>query len=1097
MKNLVKAILRNRPAVNTIMLAIVIVGAVSFTSIRRELFPEITLDFITVSVPYPGASPEEVEEGICQKIEEYVQSIDGIKKMTSTASEGLGMVQLELETNVKDPQKVLNEVRSEVDRIPSFPQLAENKQVTLATIRSAAILLAVLGPDDEATDPEYHLKLRDLTEKIRTQLLKLKTVKNVTIEGGRDFQIDIEISEATLRKYNLSLDQVATLIGRQNIDTPGGLMRTRSQEVLIRGKDKRLTGEEIAKLPLVTSPEGVVLTIGDLATIHDEFNDSTAINRVNGRNSLMISVNKTTEEDLIRITDEVKKYMAEELPKIVPEGYDVIPFTDMSVFVNDRIELLLTNGWQGMAVAFFFLAVFLNLKLAFWVALGVPIAILATGAYLYGYGESLNMMSLFAFILVLGILVDDSIVIGESVYYHRQQGESMYDAVVNGVAEVAVSVVASVATTIIAFVPLLFIPGMMGKFCHALPIVVISALLASLFECLVILPVHLNHESKTRPPLKKRVREMSWIAKICFGFPMLLTYWTYQFFAYPVRVFYGWTGVVNRWANGWVDWVAHHLYRPLAMFGQRNPMTILALFVGMLIAMVGAMAGGIVPFTAMAKMDSISIYAEISYPDGSTAERTETAVACLQKAVEELDDEYFAKTGKRIIKTIQEAIGVAGSSGGPRSSGMTGSNSGKLMVELIDSDERDVSSSEIVTQWREKAKKYAAYFAGNRTLIFSDSGMGPAGNMIDFKLIGPAEDMGVMKEAAECIKKQLTTYEGVFDVTDDAIPGKSEFRIRVKDSARALGITNAEIANTLRAAYYGAEVMRLQRGRHEVKLMVRYPEAERNEFSSFEDIRFRKNGLEYPMSELADVDIQQGYSTIHRFGQERSITIGADVDTSNRGANPTRIVSDLRYQFVPKLLQNDPKFQNISVLWEGQAETTQESIDAITKGGIVAMLAIFILLSIEFHSYIQPLIILIIIPFSFIGAVLGHFVMGLDVTLMSLFGMVALAGVVINDSIVLIDCFNRLIEEEGMTVYEAVLTGGERRLRPIFLTSITTIGGVGPLCLETSFQAQMMVPMAVSLAFGLIASTLVVLLLVPTFYLLYHHWTDAEMGSHL
>ncbi|MDO4557999.1 MAG: efflux RND transporter permease subunit, partial [Planctomycetia bacterium] len=841
MKTFAAVVLRNRPAVTTIMVAIIVVGIAGFAGMRREMFPETTLDYITVTVPYPGASPEEVEEGICQKIEEYVQSIDGIKKMTSTASEGSGSVRLELETNVKDPQRVLNEVRSEVDRIPSFPQLAENKQVTLATIRSAAILLAVLGPDDEATDPDYHLKLRDLTERIRTRLLKLRTVRNVTIEGGRDFQIDIEISEATLRKYNLTLEQVATLIGRQNIDTPGGLMRTRSQEVLIRGKDKRLTGDEIAELPLVTSPEGVVLTIGDLATIRDEFNDTTAINRVNGRNCLMISVNKTTEEDLIRITDEVKEYMATELPKIVPEGYDVIPVTDMSVFVNDRISLLLTNGWQGMAIAFLFLAVFLDLKLAFWVALGVPISVLGTGAWLYGYGESLNMMSMFAFILVLGILVDDAIVIGESVHHHVQLGEPVHQAVINGVSEVAVSVMASVLTTIIAFTPLLFVPGMMGKFCHGLPIVVIAALLFSLFESLVILPVHLDHEPGRRPPMRERIRRMSLLARLCFGYPMMAISATIRFFVYPVRVFYGWSRKVNVWANAGVDWVAHHVYRPMALFGQRNPMTVLAIFVGMLVMMIGAMAGGIVPFTAMARIDSISIYAEISYPDGSTAARTERAIASIQKAIEELDQEYLDRTGRRVVKTIQEAIGVAGSSGGPRSSGSTGSNSGKLMVELVDSDERDVSSSVIVGQWREKSQKYAADFAGNRTLIFSDSSFGPAGNMIDFRLVGPSEDMDAMKEAAEAIKSRLATYEGVFDITDDAIPGKSEFRIRVKENARALGITNADIANTLRAAYYGAEVMRLQRGRHEVKLMVRYPEDERNEFSSFEDIRFRKD----------------------------------------------------------------------------------------------------------------------------------------------------------------------------------------------------------------------------------------------------------------
>ena len=504
MKALVSWVLKNKPAVNTLTIAIVFAGIMGFMSMRREMFPETTLDYITISVPYPGASPEDVEEGICQKIEEYVQSIDGIKKMTSTASEGSGTVQLELETSVKDPQRVLNEVRSEVDRIPSFPLLAENKTVSLATIRSEAILLAVLGPDDDGTDPNYHLKLRDVAEKLRTRLLKIPSIKNVTINGERDYQIDVELSEATLRKYDLTLEQVAQIIGYQNIDLPAGTMRTQSQEILIRGKDKRLTGEEIAQLPLVTSPEGVVLTVGDLGTVHDEFADTTAINRINGRNGLMVAVNKTSDEDLVKITDDVKEFLATEASKIVPNGYEIFPFSDMSVFVNERISLLLTNGYQGMALAFFFLAVFLNLKLAFWVAFGVPTSLLITGAFVYNFGESLNMMSMFAFILVLGILVDDAIVIGESIHFHQQRGESLKDAVINGSSEVAISVIASVLTTVIAFMPLLFIPGMMGKFCHSIPIVVITALMASLFESLVILPVHLSHESKRKRSLRKR-----------------------------------------------------------------------------------------------------------------------------------------------------------------------------------------------------------------------------------------------------------------------------------------------------------------------------------------------------------------------------------------------------------------------------------------------------------------------------------------------------------------------------------------------------------------------------------------------------------------
>jgi multidrug efflux pump subunit AcrB len=1045
-KSIVKWAIHNAPAMNTLMLTALLVGGVSLAVMRREVFPEFDLEIILVTVPYPGATPDEVEEGICQKMEEAVRSISDIKKQTSVAREGAGFMVLELESNVEDVQKILNEVRAEIDRIPSFPALAEDPEITQLTFRMPAIRLGVLAPEGDTT-LDAELELRAVAEKIREDLLQLPSVSQAELINVKNYQIDIEIPEETLRKHGLTLRQVAEIVRRENIELPGGKMTMRTQDVLLRGKNKRTSGEEIAQIPLVTAPNGVVLTVGDLGNVYDAFEDTTAINEVEGRPAMVISVDRTSTEDLLEIVEEVKAYQ-QEIEAKLPPGYGLVTWQDASVDVKDRLDLLIRNGIQGLILVFLVLAVFLELRLAFWVSLGIPIAVLGAGAFLLGTGQTLNMLSMFAFLLVLGIVVDDAIVIGENIYAHRQLGEDYITAAINGTYEVLPSVAASVTTTIIAFVPLLFVSGVMGKFIAVMPVAVIAMLVISLIESTFVLPVHLAHTDN-------------------------LLFRILGVILYPLRVLVGFF----RWMNVKTQHFLHHItwrfYLPVLGWSLTNPATVICLAIALLVFTFGFIRSGITPWVLFPKLDSKIIEAKVAYPDGTPAEITDQATRQLKAALREVNAEYAA-AGMPVVKLVYRAVGQIAGAGtlGPEAQ-TSGSHLGGVYAELVETSERSVTSEEIIKRWREKSPG----FPGAERLSFSAAEMGPGGAAIEFKLLAPAEDFDKLEQAVEACKDKLAEFRGVMDIRDDSSPGKSEFQLRVKEDALAMGITVADLAETVRASYYGEEVMRLQRGRHEVKLMVRYPREQRRSLADFEEIRVRTgDGSERPLTELARIDYDQSYSEINRIEQLRSITITADVDDARGNAH--QIVGALQKDFMPGLLAQYPE---IRVRWEGQKEQSDESMNSLFIGFLVSVFAMYCLLTLEFRSYIQPLLILAAIPFGFMGAIWGHAVLGLPLTIFSMFGLVSLTGVVVNDSIVLVDFINQRARR-GVPLRTALMEAGRRRLRPVLLTSVTTVAGLTPLLLERSFQAQVLIPMAASLSFGLIAATSLVLILVPTMY---------------
>lgn len=1044
--------IRNSPAMNLLMIAVFVVGWFSFLSLKRESFPNFDIDMILVTVPYPGAAPQEVEEGVCQKIEESVRSLEGIKKVTSVAAEGVGSIVLELDTGVRSADRVLDEVRSEVDRIPSFPEESEDPEILRVNAKRSAIRVGVLGPNDGT-----ELALREYAELIRDDLLQLDGVTQVDFIGAKDYQIDVEIDEQTLRAHGLSLRQVADIVRRENRELPAGTLRGDAQEVLLRGNNRRTDGKGIGELPLITQPGGAVLTVKDLGNVRDEFIDMAALAEVNGRPAVALTVERSSDEDMLRIVDEVKRYVASAQ---LPADYDLITWSDQTVEVRGRLSLLYENAALGLLIVFMLLVLFLDLKLAFWVALGIPFALFAATGYLYLADQSLNMISLFAFVMALGIVVDDAIVVGENIYAHRQMGKPLAQAAADGAHEVMPSILTSVSTTIVAFAPLLFVSGIMGKFMAVMPAAVIAMLVASLFESLTVLPTHLAHRE---------------------GVLFRIIHTVFYVFSWLVPLIEMARALAARALQSFVS----NVYAPTLRYAIMNRRVVISALLATLLVAVGFVRAGITPFVIFPKLDGNTILASVAFPDGTPEAVTRAATDRIEQAFWQINEQLSPadkSLGVTSFRVVGTQVSAGGMPGGNDSAG-SGSHLGSVEIELLDTEEREISSDEIVAAWRIAVGE----IAGVEKLSIGSRNVGPSGIPIEFKLLASPAQTPQLEAAVERCKAKLADFPGVFDISDDSIPGKWEYRFRIKPEAAAMGVRTADLAETVRAAYYGEEVMRVQRGRHEVKIMVRYPRDERRRLATFDELRVRlSDGLERPIKELAEIEIVRGYSELNRLDQKRSITITADLDETV--ANARNIVATLRADFMPGLLEEFPEVQ---VRWEGQQEQTRESIGSLFRGFGVALLVMFVLLSFELKSYWQPLLILIAIPFGIIGAVGGHALLGLPLTMFSMFGLVGLTGIVVNDSIVLVDFINARLRA-GLPIEQALLEAGTRRFRPVMLTTVTTVGGLLPILLETSLQAQILIPMATSIAFGEIFATVVVLLLVPTGYSIGHQFFPAE-----
>lgn len=1038
MKSLVAWFTRNKVASNLLMIALVLGGGMTALGIKMELFPEFSLDIVSVSVAYPGAAPEEVEEAICVKIEEEIHAVEGIKQISSTAVENFGTVIIEVQPN-SDPRRVLEDVKSLVDSIDTFPEDAEKPVIKEILIRTQVINVAVYGEAGERD-------LKELGTRVRDEINALDGVSQVELVNVRDYEISIELSEFELRKFGLTFDEVAQAVRSSSIDLSGGSIKTAQGELLLRTDSQAYRGEEFEELVLRTNPDGSRVTLGQVATVIDGFEDTDQTARFDNAPSVMVQVFRVGEESALGIAASVRDYVSE-LNGRLPAGIKAKTWQDQSVWLKGRLDLLLKNGAQGLVLVFLILALFLKLRLSFWVTIGIPISFLGTVMVLPSLGHSINMLSLFAFILVLGIVVDDAIVVGESIHKEQEGGGNSLEGAVRGVRAVAVPVVFAVLTTIVAFVPMGFLPGTFGKYFSVIPATVIPALIFSLVESQLVLPSHLTH-----------AKQSAW---------KLANVWPFK----------AWTITQTRFSNG-MKYAATQVYAPLQAVALKWRYTTVAVAIATLAITAALVVGGRLKFVFFPDIEGDIAAAQITMPEGTSAETTALAVSRIEAAAQQIVDEYSNPDSEdSIVLAFMASVGeqpfLAQQQKGSGGIGaFTGAQLGEVVLELVPTEQRNVSTNDLVKRWRE----LTGDIPGAVDLNFAAAVMS-AGPPINFQL--SSQDSEDLRLAATELRSKIGSYEGTFDVTDSFRGGKQEYVVDVLPSAEALGITRLDLARQVRQGFYGEEAQRIQRGRDDLKVMIRYPEEHRRSTTSVEAIRIRTmDGLEVPFSSVASVETRQGYATISRMNRARMVSVTSDIDTAV--STPGKVMEALEKDFLPELLA---KYPGLSIAREGQAADQIAFIQAMIKMYIMALFVVYALMAIPFRSYTQPLIVMLAIPFGVVGAVWGHALLGYDFSVLSLLGIAALAGVVVNDSLVLVDYVNQK-RAEGLSVIEAASTASVARFRPIILTSLTTFAGLTPLILERSVQAQFLIPMALSLAFGVVFSTLVSLVLVPCGYLI-------------
>jgi multidrug efflux pump subunit AcrB len=1033
MKGAVKWMAGNHVAANLLMMVFLVGGLIKAFSIKQEIFPEISLDMIQVTVPYPGAGPEEVEEGIILKVEDNITSVDGIKEIRSVASEGIGVVTAEIRTG-EDADIILQNIKNEVDRIITFPEEAEKPIITKLLARREVISVVVSGDVPERS-------LRQLAENVREELLGYPEITQVDLGGVRPYEISIEIPEANLRKYNLTLDRIAQVVRLSSLDLPGGTIKTSGGQILLRTKEKRYVGPEYANIVVVGNADGTQVKLGDIAEVKDTFRETDSYAEFNGKPAAMVKVFRVGDQGPVQIAELVKKYV--EIKKLsLPSSMNIDVWYDTSEIFESRMNLLKKNAAIGLTLVIITLGLFLEIRLALWVMLGLPISFLGAMLMMPTLGVSINMISLFAFILALGIVVDDAIIVGENIYAHRQKGKPYPRAAIDGALEVAVPVTFSILTTLAAFMPLVFITGTMGKFIKAIPLVVISILVVSLVESLFVLPAHLSIGKRR----EDSGRALSLIDNI------------------------------RKWFGSGLENFTRGPYRRFLGLCLKNRFIALATGAAILLLTVGIIKGGLIKFSVMPRVDGDLVVVNLKMPPGTPAEETARIQQDIANKGMEVINEHNEKDPEKasIFESVFGIVGATMGQGGPAATSgeATSSNLAEIYLLLVESDERDISSTAIENRWRERVGE----IPGIESLTFS-SNLIRMGANIDVQLAH--NDYGVLENASERVIESLARYPGVADIADNYSLGKRELKIRLRPEARTLGITERELARQVRGAFYGSEALRLQIGRNEVKVMVRYPEEDRKSLWDLETMRIRTPmGGEIPLARAADVEEGRGYSTINRIDRKRVINVTGmvDADVTNAGD----ILQDLEQTILARLELDYP---GLSYELVGEEQERSESMGSTLSGFLLAMLIIYALLAIPFHSYSQPLLIMAAIPFGVVGSVMGHLIMGYDLSMLSMFGLVALSGVVVNDSLLLIHKINSN-REQGSPVFQATMDAGQRRLRPIMLTSFTTFFGLMPIILETSVQAKFLIPMAISLGFGILFATGITLLLIPSMYLI-------------
>ncbi|WP_305403783.1 efflux RND transporter permease subunit [Photobacterium leiognathi] len=1029
-KGLIAWFAHNHVAANLLMLVVMLGGLFSISLINKEIFPAFALNRIMISASYPGASPEDIEQSINVKIEQSLDNVKNIKRIQSVASQGSASLTLELESEA-DLEQVLDDVKQQIEAISTFPVNMETPLIKRAEFTSNVVFISLYGNLNERQLKEYAKQVRD-------DILQQTDASDVVVSGVKDYEIAIDVSENALRKYGLTFEQVAQVVQQRSIDLPGGMIKAKDGDLLVRTNGQLYNGDGFSSIVLQTRPDGSRLYLSDVATISDGFIEDRILNRFNRERAAVIQVRNLTDEDATKIAEQVGKYVEQSQTKL-PTGVYLDSWGDMSHYLEGRLNMMLSNMFYGGILVFIILALFLDIRVAFWVILGIPFCFLGTLLFMPTplVAVSINLISLFGFILVLGIVVDDAIVVGESVYSEVEDKGQSIDNVIAGAQKVAIPATFGVLTTMAAFIPMLISDAPRTEFFKAIAWVVLLCLTFSLIESKLILPAHLARarlaQAKSRTNALSRIKQRFNLA-------------------------------VDRFIN--------QSYRRFISVCIVHRYSVLATFSGILMLAIALVISGQLRWVFFPNLPSDYIQVNVDMNISSSDENNAKVAAQIEEALYQTDAEIFQELGVHVVKHTFI--------------NMENRQDLFVLAELHKTETLPITSFEILKQWQAQLPP----LVGVKNITFEAS-IGRKQSDVQFSLKG--DDLAQLAQASKAMQQLLYQYDGTLNIKDDLSSPTPEVKLQLTKAGEALGLSLASLASQVRHAFYGYEVQRVLRNNEEVKVMVRYPQQERSTIGYLESMKvILPNGRFVPFTEVAKANIESSYTSINRVDRKRSVIVSANVDKSQ--TSPSDIYNDILENKLDQLRQ---AFPNVKFALDGRAKDEKNTKGSLIRDSILALITIFALMAIPLRSYSQPLIIMSVIPFGIIGAIAGHYLAGLTLNLLSVFGILALAGVVVNDSLVLVSFINRALKQ-GVPLEQAVVNAGCSRFRAIVLTSLTTFFGLAPILLEDSLQAQIVIPMATSLAFGILFATVVTLLLVPSLYLIladikrgmkrFYHW---------
>jgi len=1010
----------NHVAANILMVALIVAGAYTVATMRTEVFPPIDPRQVTASVSYPGANPEEVESGIVIRMEAALSGISGIARVTSRAAEGLGTVTAEI-TSFADADEVLSDIRDAIDRLPDFPpEGAEDPSVEKAAVRPQLMTLALFGEVEERP-------LREAAERLRDDLLAVNQIAEVELGGVRAYEISIEVDEEALQRFNLTFETIAQRISAASLDLAGGTLRTANGEILLRTPAERVDPEGFGDIPIIVTDDGATVRLADIGAVRDGFADGDLINVYNGQPAVFISIFRAPEQGAIAAERVVRDFL--DMVRLPPGLALEIRDNDTDV-LRDRINLMLRNAIFGFGLVFLSLVLFLDLKLAFWTSLAIPVSFLGGLAIASLFGASINMISLFALIIVLGIVVDDAVVVGENVYQAQAEGLNPFEATLRGLREVAAPVTLGVMTTIVAFAPLAFTSGTLGQIISVVPIVVIAILAVSLLESLLILPAHLSGGGRWS------IGPLAWVQ---LGFQAAL------------------------------DSVTQTVLRPMVLGAVRfRYLTVTLVVAGIALAAVAYLTGHL-RFVFIPPTEADGVQLTLTMAEGAPFSTTRQGAEAAIFAVGRINERIASRDGTAPVLRTSATIGQASAASPLGGSVDRSSNVAQIRVELTPSDSRSISSIDFERLWREEIGP----LAGAESMTFV-SGLFVLGDDVSIELSHPDDD--TLIAAAEALGDRLEATTGVFDIEFSLQFGKRQLEFQLNELGQSLGLSESDMARQLRRAFFGETVQTLQRGLEEVDVVVRYPREARTSLSDVYSLGVTlPRGDTVPVTSIADITETRGFSTIERADGRRVLRVTAKVDADIATAG--NVNDNLVSEFLPEL--SDHSF-GLSWSMSGQAVDQNKDLANLLGAMGIAMLGIFVMLGAFTRSYIMPMVILTTVAYGIVGAVIGHVLLGYPLTFISLFGIVALSGVVVNDTILLLDDYTRrLSRHPNLDKARAMAESAARRFRPILMTTLSTAIGLLPMIYETSLQAKFLIPMAISLGFGILIATPILLLAIP------------------